>query len=269
MHFSTLFTIIAVVLAVQVSAVPLTKRFAVDGEVLEVLRLINQARGRGNDVCLEPRLMQAALEHSQDQARTRTMSHIGSDGSSFSDRLRQENYPSRASGENVAVGYTSAGAVVQGWLDSPGHRANIMNRGFSQMGIASFVGSDGRKYWTQLFGAGLDSECIPSTAGQYGTSGNTAPQTNNPRPANPARNNNNARKQNVNVQAVNRNTSPKTPSTPSTPKPASTPTSTSASTPAQYNPTSTPTSNSYSYGKPTTRRVCIKKRTLSYGKPSY
>jgi uncharacterized protein YkwD len=56
-------------------------------------------------------------------------------------------------GENVAYGYGSAAAVVDGWMNSPGHRANILRPQFTLMGSCSATSSSGRMYWVQQFGA--------------------------------------------------------------------------------------------------------------------
>ena len=56
-------------------------------------------------------------------------------------------------GENVAVGYPTAEAVMAGWMNSPGHRANILNCAARAMGVGVATGADGRLYWTQVFGA--------------------------------------------------------------------------------------------------------------------
>jgi hypothetical protein len=55
-------------------------------------------------------------------------------------------------GENIAYGYGSAAAVMDGWMNSPGHRANILNSGFTEVGIGCALASDGRLYWVQFFG---------------------------------------------------------------------------------------------------------------------
>ena len=54
----------------------------------------------------------------------------------------------RAAGENIAMGYGTPQAVVDGWMNSPGHRANILNANFTQIGVGYVA--DGN-YWTQLF----------------------------------------------------------------------------------------------------------------------
>jgi uncharacterized protein YkwD len=55
-------------------------------------------------------------------------------------------------GENVAYGYGSASAVVAGWMNSSGHRANILRSSFTMMGACSSTSSTGRIYWVQQFG---------------------------------------------------------------------------------------------------------------------
>lgn len=55
-------------------------------------------------------------------------------------------------GENIAYGYPTAGAVVKAWMNSPGHRANILNRRFTKIGLGLARSDDGTKYWVQDFG---------------------------------------------------------------------------------------------------------------------
>jgi uncharacterized protein YkwD len=75
-------------------------------------------------------------------------SHTGLDGSSPGDRITRVGYNWRAYGENIAKGYTSEQAVMNGWLQSEGHCKNIMSSNVKEMG----VGRDGN-YWTQVFAA--------------------------------------------------------------------------------------------------------------------
>lgn len=55
-------------------------------------------------------------------------------------------------GENIAMGYTSPEAVMQGWMDSSGHRANILRSGYTVIGVGVATNSSGQKYWVQNFG---------------------------------------------------------------------------------------------------------------------
>jgi uncharacterized protein YkwD len=101
-------------------------------------------------------LAKAALAHSQDMALHHFFQHTGSDGSAVSDRATRAGYVWRRVGENIASGQASPDDAVAGWLDSPGHCANIMAPGFTEMGAAYFVNPDsksGRVYWTQDFGS--------------------------------------------------------------------------------------------------------------------
>ena len=55
-------------------------------------------------------------------------------------------------GENIAYGYSSAEAVMEAWMNSSGHRANILGAGFTEIGVGCYRGSNGLLYWAQLFG---------------------------------------------------------------------------------------------------------------------
>ena len=56
-----------------------------------------------------------------------------------------------AAGENIAMGYISAQSVVNGWMNSSGHRANILNPSFKTIGVGAYTDSQGTIYWTQMF----------------------------------------------------------------------------------------------------------------------
>jgi uncharacterized protein YkwD len=95
----------------------------------------------------------AAQAHSQDQATTNTMTHTGSDGSTIGVRANRAGYIGwTALGENVAAGYTSVDAVMSGWMNSPGHKANLLNPAFRHVGVGRADSAGGRPYWTQDFG---------------------------------------------------------------------------------------------------------------------
>ncbi len=95
----------------------------------------------------------AAERHSKDMADNNFFSHTGSDGSNAGQRISATGYPWRAWGENIAAGYATVESVVTGWLESPGHCANIMNPTVTEMGAASTSNSssDFPIYWTQVF----------------------------------------------------------------------------------------------------------------------
>jgi uncharacterized protein YkwD len=99
-------------------------------------------------VAWEPRLAEAARLHSRYLAETGRLGHTGRHGSSLGERVRAAGYQPRAWAENVALGQRTAAAVIDAWLESPGHCANIMNPAYTDVGAAAVRGEDGRLYWT-------------------------------------------------------------------------------------------------------------------------
>jgi uncharacterized protein YkwD len=97
------------------------------------------------------KLMAAAQSHAEDMAARGKMSHTGGDGSSSSERIKARGYRYFRTGENVAAGYFSLERVMKGWMDSPGHKRNILG-GFSEIGVGCAVDEDGRRYWCVTFG---------------------------------------------------------------------------------------------------------------------
>lgn len=99
-------------------------------------------------------LATAARNHSIDMATNNFFSHTGSDGSSAGDRATRAGYVWSTWGENIAAGYPSVATVMQGWIDSPGHCANLMHPGFTNIGTSGHYdgGSAYGTYWTQVFG---------------------------------------------------------------------------------------------------------------------
>jgi uncharacterized protein YkwD len=90
----------------------------------------------------------AARFHAQFQARRNTMTHTGSGGSDPGRRIANEGYSASTWGENVAYGYNSCSEVMVGWMNSPGHRENILNPAFTEIGMGSAVARNGAVYWT-------------------------------------------------------------------------------------------------------------------------
>lgn len=80
----------------------------------------------------------------------RRMSHTGSDGSTMVQRIDRVGFPWRSAAENVAYGYPSATAVMGAWMNSTGHRRNILSSN-THIGVGLAYGADGLPYWTQVF----------------------------------------------------------------------------------------------------------------------
>ncbi|WP_354644269.1 CAP domain-containing protein [Kitasatospora camelliae] len=116
-----------------------------------VLALVNTERQKAGcgPVTANAKLTAAAQAHSQDMAAHATMTHTGSDGSTAGDRITRAGYAWSTYGENVAYGYSTPEAVMNGWMTSPGHKANILNCAFKEIGIG--LAQPGN-YWTQDFG---------------------------------------------------------------------------------------------------------------------
>jgi uncharacterized protein YkwD len=100
-------------------------------------------------------LTQAADGHSRDMATQNYFSHTSLDGRSMSDRIDATGYRWSRLGENIAAGYPSVDAVMNGWIGSAGHCANLMNPSFTEVGVACVprVGSATYShYWTMDLG---------------------------------------------------------------------------------------------------------------------
>lgn len=78
-------------------------------------------------------------------------SHTRPNGSSFSTALTEQGIAYRRAGENIAWGQRSPREVVNAWMNSDGHRANIMNKSFTKIGVGYYQNANGVKYWSQLF----------------------------------------------------------------------------------------------------------------------
>jgi uncharacterized protein YkwD len=103
---------------------------------------------------LDVRLRTAARAHSTDMAVHNYFSHTGLDGSDPGERMADAGYNVRRGwAENIAAGYPTAKAVMIGWMNSSGHRANILNCQLRALGVGVARSSGGRLYWTQDFGA--------------------------------------------------------------------------------------------------------------------
>jgi uncharacterized protein YkwD len=131
-----------------------------------LLELVNQTRARPRNcgkvafraappLRWNEALAEAARRHSEDMARFSYLSHDGRDGSNPAQRVGRAGYRYRAIGENIAGGQTSPEDALASWVSSPGHCANLMNSGFTEMGVAVAVDRRSKLgvYWAQEFGA--------------------------------------------------------------------------------------------------------------------
>lgn len=123
----------------------------------EVLRLTNVERATAGcpPLVAHDSLAAAAMAHSEDMATHGTLGHTGSDGRTALQRARDAGYVYRRLAENVAAGQRDAPGVIHAWMNSPGHRRNILNCELRDIGIGVAQSPEGPSrmiYWTQLFG---------------------------------------------------------------------------------------------------------------------
>ncbi|HEY6737476.1 MAG TPA: CAP domain-containing protein [Actinopolymorphaceae bacterium] len=118
----------------------------------EVVRLTNAERAEAGcePLRVEGRVRDAARAHSADMAENDYFSHTSQDGRSPWDRMKQAGYDDPAA-ENIAMGQPTPESVVEAWMDSDGHRANILNCDYEAIGVGVELG-DGGPWWTQDFG---------------------------------------------------------------------------------------------------------------------
>ncbi|MBE6595804.1 MAG: SafA/ExsA family spore coat assembly protein [Ruminococcaceae bacterium] len=116
----------------------------------EVIRLVNEIRAQNGlrPLAYDWQLARVARYKSEDMRANRYFSHTSPVYGSPFQMIRNFGITYRSAGENIAKGYTSPQAVVNGWMNSAGHRANILNASFTHIGVG-YAG--GGNYWTQMF----------------------------------------------------------------------------------------------------------------------
>ncbi|MFD6417879.1 CAP domain-containing protein [Streptomyces sp. NPDC060194] len=121
----------------------------------EVVTLTNAERASAGlrPLAADPRLATAAQAYSTDMAARDFYSHTSPEGLEPRDRAVAAGATHRGIGENIACGQRTAADVVRGWMNSPGHRANILRPDFTHIGTGFSGGGRAGTYWTQLFGA--------------------------------------------------------------------------------------------------------------------
>ena len=123
---------------------------AVTSYEAEVIRLVNEIRRENglNPLTANWELSRVARYKSQDMADNRYFSHTSPTYGSPFQMIKAFGLSYRTAGENIAMGYSTPQAVVDGWMNSSGHRANILNASYTQIGVGYVVQGH---YWTQMF----------------------------------------------------------------------------------------------------------------------
>lgn len=135
----------------------------------EVLLLVNENRAKAADcgadgklaattpVVMDPILRCSARLHSLDMFEREFFDHVNPDGLDPFERMANAGFVGSGGGENIAVGQQTPEEVMEAWMDSDGHCANVMRSAFATIGVGYHPGSGGRglssNFWTQNFGA--------------------------------------------------------------------------------------------------------------------
>jgi uncharacterized protein YkwD len=122
-----------------------------------VLSLTNSERAKAGckALSMNSKLTKAAQSHSADMAANNYFSHDSQDGRSPFDRMKDVGYSFSAAAENIAMGQRTPADVMTAWMNSPGHKANILNCTYTQIGVGYALSKSGSPYWTQDFGKPL------------------------------------------------------------------------------------------------------------------
>lgn len=117
----------------------------------EVVRLVNAERAKAglSSLSLDVNVEKAAFVRAKEIVSS--FSHTRPNGSSFSSALTENGVKFNGSGENIAWGQKTPAEVMKGWMNSPGHKANILNPKFKSIGVGYYQNASGVNYWTQLF----------------------------------------------------------------------------------------------------------------------
>lgn len=120
---------------------------------MQVIKLVNQERTKNGLRPLAPNweLSRVARFKSEDMRDRQYFSHTSPTYGSPFTMIRNFGLSFTAAGENIAAGQSTAQQVMQGWMNSPGHRQNILNPQFTQIGVGYATGGSMRYYWTQMF----------------------------------------------------------------------------------------------------------------------
>lgn len=106
---------------------------------------------------LNPKLTEAAKEHSRDLSKWDRISHYGSDGSNPWDRVKRTGYNAKLAAENVGTGQISFDEVLKGWKESPGHNKNLLLSDAHDMGLALVQDpkTEFKSFWTLVIGTSM------------------------------------------------------------------------------------------------------------------
>lgn len=117
----------------------------------QVVNLVNKERAKAglSALTIDSKVEKAALVRAKEIQSS--FSHTRPNGSTFVTALKEAGVSYNGAGENIAWGQKTPEEVVTAWMNSPGHRANILNKNFKYIGVGNLQNSSGTQYWVQLF----------------------------------------------------------------------------------------------------------------------
>ena len=124
---------------------------AIHPYIQQVVNLVNAERAKGGLAPLTINTKVQAAAQVRAKECEQSFSHTRPNGTSFATALKEQNVSYRSAGENIAWGQRSPQEVVNAWMNSSGHRANIMNANFTTIGVGYYQNAKGTNYWCQLF----------------------------------------------------------------------------------------------------------------------
>jgi uncharacterized YkwD family protein len=133
--------------------IAITSKSTISQQEAEVVRLVNVKRVQNG---LQPlkansQLMSVARQKSQDMAKKKYFSHVSPTFGTTFKLMERLGIRFSAAGENIAYGQKTPAAVMNAWMNSPGHRANILSKTYTNIGVGLAKNSKGVCYWTQVF----------------------------------------------------------------------------------------------------------------------
>ena len=149
--FTKLNTTLYIIILITFSAATAASQY--DAELLRFTNLERQKAGVAA-LSLSSQLNQAAQNHADDMTKNNYFSHTGLNGSKPSDRAKATGYNYSYVGENIAAGHSTPAETIKQWMNSQGHRENILNSNYREIGFG-YSYSDSSKYrhyWVQVFG---------------------------------------------------------------------------------------------------------------------
>ena len=125
----------------------------VTSEAESVLNLVNEERAKQglSKLKLSTKLNEVAFAKSKDMAVNRYFSHQSPTYGSPFDMLKKFGVSYRSAGENIAAGQRTPQEAMKAWMNSSGHRANILNSKYTELGVGYYKGGSYGHYWTQSF----------------------------------------------------------------------------------------------------------------------